>query len=80
MRGLGMAAAALMVAANMSSGGFDRVRTQDLEGVNYRKRKVKAGFFDLDVTERLVPAIKATDADLFGSPKGKRAKRRNRHG
>lgn len=51
----------------------------DIPGVTYepRRRRDSMGF-DHDEIIRVVPPIKATDADLFGSSKGKRAKRRHK--
>lgn len=78
MRGIGYAAAIL--AAGMSLGTTALLGSSvDTSGVKYRTRRVKdeLGFIH-DIPERIVPPIKATDTDLFGSSKGKRAKRRHK--
>jgi hypothetical protein len=78
MRGIGYAAAIL--AAGMSVGTNMLLGSAtDMPGVKYRHRIVRDKMgFQHSVHERIVPPIKATDADLFGSPKGKRAKRRHK--
>lgn len=68
--------AAMAVIASMGAVS----RSVDTEGVTYRKKKTQHGFFTFENDERVVPSLKATDADLFGKPKGKRAKRRHSHG
>lgn len=51
----------------------------DMAGVTYKEHTIHHPLgFKTKAIKRLVPKIKASDDDLFGSAKGKRAKRRNK--